>query len=358
MSGDTYLHNINAELRLDLEKLIKIPRTTFLAKYSSRSGDNLSEEYVVPASAEDGRYVYGEYFNKSQEAFGGQTTKLVNFQFTTKVGDYLSVDYGRLVMNDLFLRSDLYCNFMNNSICGSPKGVFTPYSLSAYPDATAGIHTGWRAGNGLEVKVGVFDGGWTEQDTNGWDWSLGKNGTAVAAELQYYFDRAEGGGAQNVIKLGVNHHTGEFNNFRTGELNEGHTSLWLLADWMLYREENSMSQGLAAFGSVVVNDDDEISALPVIYTLGFIYEGLIPTRDRDKLGLMITYAEHSEYNTYTHDFVSGLERGNEALMEITYNFALGYGIELMPSAQFISNPNGSKDFSDAAVFGLKFNVNL
>ena len=357
-SGDSYLHNINAELRLDLQKLIKIPRTTFLAKYSSRSGENLSEENVVPAFAEDGRFIYGEYFNKSQEAFGGQTTKLVNFQFTTEVSDFLSVDYGRLVMNDIFLRSDLYCNFMNNAICGSPKGVFTPYALNAYPDATAGIHTAWRAGDGLELRVGVFDGGWPEQNTDGWDWTLGNNGTAVAAELQYYFDRAESGGAQQVIKLGVNHHTGDFSNFRTGEMTEGHTSVWLLADWMLYREENTASQGLAAFGSVVVNDDEEISALPVIYTLGFIYEGLIPTRDRDKLGLMLTYAEHSEYNTYTHDFVSGLERGNETLVEITYNLILGYGIELMPSAQFISNPNGSEDFSDATVFGLKLNVNL
>ena len=97
---------------------------------------------------------------------------------------------------------------MNNAICGSPKGVFTPYALNAYPDATAGIHTAWRAGDGLELRVGVFDGGWTEQNTDGWDWTLGNNGTAVAAELQYYFDRAEGGGAQNVIKLGANHHTG------------------------------------------------------------------------------------------------------------------------------------------------------
>lgn len=75
----TYLHNINAELKLDLDKLIGIPKTSFLAKYSSRHGDNLSEEYVVPGNSGDGRYIYGEYFNKSQEAFGGQTTKLVNF---------------------------------------------------------------------------------------------------------------------------------------------------------------------------------------------------------------------------------------------------------------------------------------
>ena len=354
----TYLHNINAELKLDLEKLINIPRTQFLAKYSDRTGDNLSEEYVVPAATDDGRYIYGEYYNKSQEAFGGQTTKLVNFQFTTQFTDDLSMDYGRLVMNDLFLRSDLYCNFMNNAICGSPKGVFTPYSLNAYPDATAGIHASYAFGEMLQVKAGVFDGGWTEQNTNGWDWTLGENGAAIAAEVQFYFNRDPKAGVDDVIKIGVNHHTGDFQAFDTGEIYEGQTSFWILADWMLYREENSRDQGLAGFGSIVFNSDEEISALPTSVTAGVIYKGLIPTRDRDKLGLMFTYAEHSEFNTYTHDFVSGNERDNETLVELTYNLVVGYGLEIMPSLQYISNPNGSADFSDATVLGLKFNVNL
>lgn len=355
---NTYLHNINADLHLDLDTLIGLPNTQFLAKYSSRSGDNLSEEYVVPAYAEEGRYIYGEYFNKSQEAFGGQTTKLVNFQFTSTIGDRWSVDYGRLVMNDLFLRSDLYCNFMNNGICGSPKGVFTPYALNAYPDATAGVHTRFRAGEMVDLKVGVFDGGWTEQDKNGWDWTLGENGTALTGEVQIYFDRALEGGTQNVLKVGINHHTGDFNNFRTGEKSDGQTSLWLLTDWMLFREQADAHQGLSFFGSVVVNTDDEIAALPLSSTLGLIYEGLIPQRDRDKLGLMFTLAEHSKYNTYTHDFVSGKERGNEFIMELTYNFVMKYGLQVMPSFQYIANPNGSKDFSDVMVLGLKFSVNL
>lgn len=354
----TYLHNINAELKLDLTKLISLPKTRFLAKYSSRSGDNLSEDHVVPAATDDGRYLYGEYYNKSQEAFGGQTTKLVNFQLTTQFTDDLSLDYGRLVMNDLFLRSDLYCNFMNNAICGSPKGVFTPYSLNAYPDATAGVHTSFKAGEMVQIKAGVFDGGWTEQDKNGWDWTLGENGMAIAAELQFYFNRDAKAGVDDVVKIGVNHHTGDFQAFDSDEIFEGQTSFWVLTDWMLYREEHSDDQGLAAFGSIVINTDDEISALPVSFTAGCIYKGLVPTRDRDKLGLMLTYAEHSEFNTYTHDFVAEKERGNETLVELTYNMVLGYGLELMPSIQYISNPNGSKDFSNVTVLGLKLNVNL
>ena len=351
----TYLHNINAELKLDLAKLISIKNTTFLAKYSSRDGDNLSEDYVVPAYAENGRYIYGEYFNKSQEAFGGQTTKLVNFQLTTQF-DQFTFDYGRLVMNDLFLRSDLYCNFMNNAICGSPKGVFTPYALNAYPDATVGAHLKWQTNEMLDLKLGVFDGGWTKQNSDGWDWSMGRNGVAVTGEVQFFFDRALTGGAQNVLKFGVNYHTGEFKNYKTGELSDDNTSLWFLVDWMLFREQDSPSQGLALLGSIVYDTDDEIAGLPTSYTLGFVYEGLIPGRDRDKLGLMAIVAEHSDYNTYTHDYVAGKERGTETVWELTYNFILPYGIQFMPDVQYITNPNGSKDFDDVLVVGTKLSV--
>ena len=355
---NTYLHNINAALTLDLEKIFSIKKTVFIAKYSSRSGDNLSELYVAPGAAENGKYEYGEYFNKSQEAFGGQTTKLVNFQISTEVSDEWSLDFGRLVMNDLFLRSDLYCNFINNAVCGSPKGVFTPYALNAYPDATVGAHVKYQATDMFDLKLGIFDGSWTRQDSNGWDWSMGRNGVAVIGEMQLFFDRAASGGAQQVVKLGANYNSGDFNNFKTGETTSGSYSVYLLSDWKLFAEENDINQGLALFGSIVANSDEEIAGLPMSYTLGFVYEGLIPTRNRDKLGLMVTIAEHSEYNTYTHDYIPGKIRGTETLLELTYNFRLGYGIEVMPSFQYISNPNGSKDFDNVTVLGTKLNVNF
>lgn len=356
--GSTYTHNIDVALTLDADKLIGLNNTTFLAKYSSRVGDNLSETDVVPASTPDGRYVYGAYYNKSQEAYGGQTTKLVNFQLTTRLTPAWRIDYGRLVMNDLFLRSDLYCNFTNNAICGSPKGVFTPYALNAYPDATMGVSVRYRATEMLDLKCGVFDGGWTKQNTNGWDWTLGENGTAMAGEVDVYFDRAEQGGAARVIKVGANHHTGDFDNFKTGGQSTGQTSLYALTDWWITRETAHPDQGLSMFGAAVWNTSDEIAALPALYQLGLVYQGLLPARDHDKLGLMASLAKHSVYNTYTHDFISGKIRSEETILEMTYNFVFRYGIQIMPGIQYIIHPNGSADFSNATVLGLKFSVTL
>ena len=356
--SSTYLHNINFEFRADLEKLAGWKSTSFLAKVSSRNGDNLSELYVVPGSTPDGRYIYGEYFNKSQEVFGGQTTKLVNFQLSTQLNESISIDAGRLVMNDYFLRSDIYCDFMSNSACGAPKGIFTPYALDAYPDATMGLHVDWMVVQDLHLQLGVFDGGWTKQDSHGFDWELGLNGVAATGEAQYTLQKGAVYGEKKIIKVGVNHNSGDFNNYLTGELTSGNTTYYILADLGIYSEGESSNQGLSLFGSYIYNPDEELAGLTHFYNLGFVYKGLIPGRDLDKLGVNLVYAKHSKYNTYTDDFIAGWVRGNESILEISYNYYLPYGMQLMPDFQYIKNPNGALNFDNAIVLGLKLNVNF
>lgn len=133
-TGGTYIHNIDLDLKFDLDKIFGGGNTTFLAKVSQRSGRSVSERYVVPSEG-------GNTFTV-QEAFGDQTVKLVNAQFNTRfLDDRLDLAYGRIVANDDFLRSPLYCQFVNNSFCGSPKAVFlqNPFAFSAYPTAQWGV---------------------------------------------------------------------------------------------------------------------------------------------------------------------------------------------------------------------------
>ena len=356
--SSTYLHNINFEFKADLEKLFGWGNSSFLAKVSSRNGSNLSELYVAPGNTADGAYIYGEYFNKSQEVYGGQTTKLVNFQLTMQINESMSLDVGRLVMNDFFLRSDIYCDFMSNSTCGAPKGIFTPYALSAYPDATMGLHTDISITKDLHLHAAIFDGGWTKQDSHGFDWEMGLNGAAYTGELQYLLHDGSTYGEKRVIKAGVNHHTGDFNSFITSDSISGNTSYYLLADIGVYSEGEGSNQGLSLFGSYVCNDKDEIAGLTDFYNIGMVYKGLIPGRDMDKLGVNFVYTKHSQFNTYTHNYLSGLVREDESILEISCNYYLPYGIQMMPDFQYVAHPNGSVEFDNAMIAGLKLNVNF
>jgi len=187
---------------------------------------------------------------------------------------------------------------------------------------------------------------------------LGLNGVALTAEVQYTLHDGGTYGEKRVIKAGVNHHTGDFNKFDSDEMANGHTSYYVLADIGVYSEGEGSNQGLSIFGSYIYNADDEVAGLTNFYNIGAVYRGLIPGRDKDKLGVNFVYAKHSKYNTYTHNFVSGLIRGNESILEIDYNYYLPYGIQIMPDFQYIKHPNGSVDFDNAVIAGLKFNVNF
>ncbi len=55
--------------------------------------------------------------------------------------------------------------------------------------------------------------------------------------------------------------------------------------------------------------------------------------------------------------VQGLGEGHTNV-EMTYNVVVGQGVELVPSIQYISNPDGSEDFCDATVLGLKLSLSL
>ena len=131
--GGTYADNIALDLGLDLQRILGLTGTSLLIKGSKRDGLSVSERFIAPSEG-------GNVFTV-QELYGGQNVKLANVQFNTVLLDKrLDLAYGRLIANDDFLRSPLYCQFVNNSFCGSPKPVFlqNPFTFTAYPLATWG----------------------------------------------------------------------------------------------------------------------------------------------------------------------------------------------------------------------------
>ncbi len=363
--GGTYADNIALEFRFDLDRLVSVPGTTFLVKMSQRDGDSVSARFIAPSQG-------GNAF-PVQELYGGQTFKLVNVQFTTRlVDDRLDLAYGRLVANDDFLRSDLYCQFLNNSFCGSPKPVFlqNPFTFTAYPLATWGLRAAFDTpSRDWTFQTAVYDGdpegkrgdpAGESQNLHGTWWGFGSNGVTLAGEVRYHVNRDSDKALPGVYKVGGFYLTGQFQDLgRAGNATAaGDGMVWLLADQMLYRESPGSRRGLSAFGALVFSLTDRANPMSSYFNAGFVYEGLFAGRPRDRTGLAVTTGWFgSEYNVGLA--AAGLPtKSYEAVVELNHMFLVGMGIGIQPDVQYIVRPTGTGSIANALAVGAKISIDF
>lgn len=363
--GGTYADNIDLALLFDLAKLTGIPRTTFLVKMSQRDGDSVSARFIAPS--QDGNTF------PVQELYGGQTFKLVNVQFNTRLADdRIDLAYGRLVANDDFLRSDLYCQFLNNSFCGSPKPVFlqNPFTFTAYPLATWGARAALDTpSRNWTFQAALYDGdpegrrgdpAGENQNLHGTWWKFGNNGVTLAGEIRYHVNRGSDSALPGVYKIGGFYMTGRFLDVsRMGNVTTtGDAMIWLLADQMLYRESPGERRGLSAFGSLVLSLTDKTNPMTSYFNAGLVYEGLFCTRPRDRTGLAVTAG------FFGKDYKDGLRaagletKSHEAVIEFNHLFLVGRGIGIQPDIQYIIRPAGTGAISNALAVGVKVSVDF
>ena len=363
--GGTYADNIGLDLHFDLDRLLGVPHTRLLVKLSKRDGTSVSQRFIAPSEG-------GNTFT-AQEVFGTENFKVVNVQFNTRLlEDRLDLAYGRLVANDDFLSSPLYCQFVNNSFCGSPKAVFlqNPFTFTAYPVATWGARLRYDTpGRDWTLQAAIYDGDpelkegdflLPSQNPNGTNWGLGDNGVTLAGEVHYHHQRDSDAGLPGVYKLGGFYLTGDYEDLSDplGGTVKGDGMVWLLAEQMLYRAAPGSSRHLSAFGSLVFSLTDKVNKMTNYFNAGLVYQGLFPARPRDKTGLGITAGWYSsEYNDGLQA-VGLAEKDYEAVVEINHRFVLGHGLALQPDLQYIIRPGGTGDIDNALVVGAKVSLDF
>ena len=356
----TYTHNIGLDLLLDMERLVGFGDTTLLVKFSHREGDSVSAENVAPSEG-------GNTFTV-QEIYGGQTHKLANVQLNTALMDErLDLAYGRLVANDDFLRSPLYCQFVNNSFCGSPKAVFLqdPFTFSAYPTAQWGARARYDTPSRNWTLMGaIYDGdpelkGGDPDDNgdnkHGTSLEFGDNGAVFALETHYHHNRFSSDKLPGVYKVGGYYMSGDFRDIsRTdSRTTDGNAMVWLTADQMLIRETAGSSQGLSWFGTLVFSLEDQVNSMDEYFGTGLVYQGLFPNRPNDTTGLAITAGWYSDELNKARKLEGKAEQDYEAVIELNHKFILGHGIEFQPDIQYIIDPAGTGDIDDAFLIGAK-----
>ncbi|AFL72334.1 carbohydrate porin [Thiocystis violascens] len=363
IKGGTYADNIGLNFGFDLERLLGIGGTDLLIQVSKRDGLSVSERFVAPSEG-------GNLFTV-QELYGGQNVKLANVQFNTRLlDDRLNLAYGRLIANDDFLRSPLYCQFFNNSFCGSPKPVFlqNPFTFTAYPLATWGARARYDTpARNWTIQAAVYDGdpegkegdpASPSHNDHGTSWGFGDNGVTLAGEIHYHVNRDSKDALPGVYKIGGYYMTGEFQN--VGRLDNatetGNAMGWVLADQMLYRESAGADRGLSGFGAVVFSLTDDVNPMTWYFNTGLIYEGLFRARPRDTTGLAITSGWFGDRVNVARNAQDLAEKDYEAVIELNHKFVLGHGIAIQPDLQYVIRPAGTGDIDNALLIGAKVSV--
>jgi porin len=294
--GATFANQVGLDLDIDWDRLAGVTGLSTHLILVDRSGSSDSS-------------VFGDRLLPVQEVYGSGGDVAVHlvsvFAQETMMDGLLDIAAGRMNVENDFASSPLYCNYMNNDLCGDPKALpGGDVGHSAFPDAV------WAARLKVEptadtfVKVGVYEvnqglytdkyyrSGFrfdTSQDSGvylpvelGWTPSLGANALPGHYKLGFGYDTSSGHKdfANSLAAAGV---PGYSNRVRAGN-----TQLWALADQMVWRQGPGATDGIIALAGVVRNDPNN-TAYADQYFIGVIDTGFWSARPKDAISFLYTY---------------------------------------------------------------------
>jgi porin len=289
---------------------------------------------------------------------------------------------GRMNVENDFASSPLYCNFMNNGLCGDPKALpGGDIGHSAYPDAVWAGRIQLRPLPDVYIRTGVYDvnrGLYSDANFRtgfkfdesqssgvyvpvelGWEPSLGAGKLPGHYKLGFGYD-SSGGYKDFGNALAAGAVPGFLATTRTSN-----TQTWVLADQMLLRTGPGAAQGLVAIAGFIHNDPNN-STYAEQYIAGAVLRGFWTARPHDAIGLLFLHdtisgrlgavqgVEQALALAYSNN-ATGIQ-SNESLIEANYDVQVYRGVNFTPDFQYVIHPNAERAIRDAAVFGFKAHV--
>ncbi len=132
-----------------------------------------------------------------------------------------------------------------------------------------------------------------------------------------------------------------------------HPGVYLSLDQQLFRESAGSVQGLGFFARYGYASK-EVSPITQFGSFGFQYNGLLPGRNQDVMGLGLYMAFPSNRFQNT----TAMDLNAEIGIEYYYNVQMLPWLTITPDLQLIVNPRGISSVPNALIAGLRFRVAL
>ncbi len=347
-----YLDNFDLIFNFDLDKMLGWNGATINTYFLGNHGGIPSE--------------YSGAIQGISNIAAHNTWKLYEFWIEQNFfNDDLSILVGLFDLNSEFDSKETSAIFINPS-----HGIGPDFSLSGkngpsiFPTTSLALRAKYNFSNSFNFKAAVLDGiPGDSNNPNGTKIILDKNdGMLLVSEFNYSSETNE---FDDYFKyaIGTWYYTDKFEKLlgtdKEGNplTQKGNYGIYASAEKVLFTEEELTNQGLAAFIRAGIADN-VVNQVDVCFSAGINYIGLFPGRDEDKFGIAIA-ASHNNSNYKT---LLKLEDPNhtikdfEYIFEITYNIALFEFLQIQPDIQYVLNPAGCTNNTQALVLGTRLHL--
>jgi porin len=341
---------------------------------------------LVNRSGSSDSHLFGDNLSPVQEIYGSGGDVGVHlvsaYAEETLFDTQLDIAAGRMNVENDFASSPLYCNYLNNGLCGDPKALpGGDYGHSAYPDAVWGGRVRGTVAPDITVTVGAYEanrGIYTDAfDRSGFKFdSAQDSGAYLPVELawnpKFGADKMPGH-----YKIGAGYDTSsgyqDFGNALaaagvpgfTTRSRRGNTQFWALADQMLLRHGAGKAAGFIALAGFVHNDPNN-SVYAEQYFAGLLDRGFWPTRPADTIALLFIHETISGRLGNVQGVDQALDlpysngatgiQGHEEILEANYNIHVFRSISLQPDLQYVIHPDAQQNIANAVVLGFRAHV--
>ena len=316
-----------------------------------------------------GVWQYGQNFSRqylrvntqASSIAGAQTARIDQFWYQQGFfKDLFKLKVGQIAGVNEFGATDFFDILYNDELGYAPNALFSanqPFSPAGKPGVVA-----WGdlsvVTPGLYAKAGVFtafDNPY-HPDDSGVDYNDDFNhGWVASFEVGYQEQNTRYSG---VYKLGINvNDQVEYLNPATGAEYTGNFTAYAIAEKTVYHPTDAdqkleMNKGLDLLLELVGAPDDR-NALAYEVTLGGRYTGLIPGRDKDKLGFGYIYSQNGSTFSEAYEAANGHGLDGESTFELDYQFNPMSWFSFQIDGQYILDPGGNNERSGIMVLGLR-----
>lgn len=363
-TGAVYTGLGQAALQLDFDKLVGWEGASFYTRWLWISGRDASEDLV------------GNMFTVSNIA-GFNTFRNIELWLQQNFWeDKFSLRAGQLAADSEFMISEYGSLFINGTF-GWPAFIYmnVPNGGPGYPMGAPGIRLAIEPVEGLTFLAAVFQGDVFEQNVNrhGFRWRLDADqGFLWLSELQWAVNQEpDSNQLPGTYKAGAWFDSGDIPSPDNEKMYWGDYGVYFVIDQMLYREPldgaaslskaraaepaSPQNQGLGSFARFAFSPADR-NFLGFYFDAGLTYQGLVPTRDNDQLGIALGYGQLSGPAANQLRTDGGKDPGYELVLEITYAAEITPWLAIQPDIQFILHPGGDRSLNNALVVGGRMTV--